>query len=313
MHIAKRACGALAFASVLVMPAIILAQANVPGIRGEWGLKSGSQMPPGAFLGFIYDWYHPDRIIDRDGVSIDRVSLDQQAFGLFPMYVSPKPIFGNAHWGMFASIPWANASIDVANADVTTGWGFSDINVQPIYLGWNLSRADVTTGFSVTMPTGRFTEGARDNTGLGMWSFAFDLGSTVYFGTTKQWNVATLATFQTQSDVKDTDKRAGNALSLEGGAGYSFFGGMGTLGAAYYAQWKVSDDRNFPILRIPRFDSRSRYFALGPELTTPLSNRGGLLVLLTARYFFEMGNRVATEGDQLIVFVTLGVPFLPGQ
>jgi hypothetical protein len=313
MRIVNVARCALALASALVIPTIGMAQANVPGMRGDWGLKSGTQMPPGIFVGFIYDWYHPDRIIDRDGVSIDRVHVEQQAFGLFPSYVSPARIFGNAHWGMFAAIPWANASIDVADADVTTGWGFSDITVQPIYLGWNFSRADVTTGFAVTIPTGRYHNGAKDNTGLGMWSYAFDLGSTVYFGTHKQWNVATLATFQTQSNVKDSDRRAGNALALEGGVGYSFFEGMGTLGAAYYAQWKVSDDRNFPILRVPRFDARSRYYGIGPELTTPLSNRGGLLVTLTARYFFEVGNRVATEGDQLILFVTLGVPFIPGR
>jgi len=309
---ATRARCVLLLASALAIPASVVAQANVPGMRGEWGLKSGSQMAPGAYFGLIYDWYHPNKAIDRNGHSLDRVSLDQQAFGLFPAYVSPKPIFGNAHWGMFAAIPWANAAIDVANADVTTGWGFSDISIQPIYLGWNVPDADVTTGFAITFPTGRFTNGATNNTGLGMWSYAFDVGSTVYYGAEKKWNLSTLATFQMQSDVKDSDKRAGNALTLEGGAGYSFFRGLGNFGAVYYAQWKVSDDRNFPILRIPRFDARSRYYALGPELTMPIMNTGPVIVL-TARYFFEMGNRVATQGDQLIVFLTFAAPFLPGQ
>jgi hypothetical protein len=287
----------------------VAAQANVPGMRGEWGLKSGSQMAPGTYLGFIYDWYNPDKLIDKDGVSLDRIGLNQQAVGLFPAYVSPNKIWSGAHWGAYAAIPIANAAITVANADVTTGWGFSDIYVEPVYLGWTLPMADLTAGVGVTMPTGRYTDGARDNTGLGMWSFAFDVGTTVYGGAKKEWNLATLATFQTQTSVRNSDKRAGNALSLEGGVGRSVLEGLGNVGLAYYTQWKLSDDRNFPIVRIPRFDARDEYYAIGPEITAPITLKP-MPVILTARYFFEMGNLVATQGNQLIVFLTLAKPSL---
>ena len=293
-----------------VLPRAVHAQASVPGMRGDWGLKSGSQMAPGEYLGFIYQIYDANKIIDKNGVSIPRVRLDQQAFGAFPAYVSPHPIVGG-HWGVYAAIPvWANASIGVANADVTTGWALSDFYVQPIYLGWTFPRADLTTGFGVSIPTGRFKDGATNNTGLGMWGYNVDAGATVYADSAKHWNIATLATFQTQSNLKGTDKRPGNNLTLEGGAGYAFLKGLANAGIVYYAQWKVSDDRNFPILRIPRFNGRNRYYALGPELTVPLAVKP-LPLVMTARYFIEMGNRVATQGNSFLVFLTAANPFIP--
>jgi hypothetical protein len=307
-----RAVALSAVTAGAVVPQLVRAQANVPGMRGDWGLKSGTQMAPGMYLGFIYDWYNPDKLIDKDGVPLNRVGLNQQAVGLFPAYVSPDKIWSGAHWGAYAAIPFANAAISVANAEIATGWGFSDIYVQPVYLGWTLPMADLTTGIGVTMPTGRYTNGATDNTGLGMWSFAFDVGTTVYAGAKKEWNLATLATFQTQSSVKDSDKRAGNALSLEGGFGYSVLKGLGNVGLAYYTQWKVSDDRNFPIVRIPRFDAHDEYYAIGPEITAPVTLKP-MPMFLTARYLFEMGNLVATQGNQLIVFLTLAKPALPGR
>jgi hypothetical protein len=280
-------------------------QATVPGMRGEWGLKSGSQMAPGAYLGLIYDWYAPDRVIDRDGNALTRFGLNQHAFGLFPAWVSSSRIWNNTtQWGFYAAIPVANAAISAANVDLRTGWGFSDIYVQPVYLGWTLPMADITTGMGVTMPTGRYSNGARDNTGLGMWSLAFDAGTTVYGGAKKEWNTSALATFQMQSSVEGSDKRPGNVLSLEGGFGYAVLKGFGNVGAAYYAQWKVSDDRNFPVLKIPRLNAHDEYYAIGPEITAPIAVKP-LPVILTARYFFEMGNRVATQGNQLLVFLTL--------
>lgn len=286
------------------------AQANVPGIRGEWGLKSGSQMAPGAYFGLIYDYYFPNRVIDKNGRALDRIGLNQRALALFPAYVSPKPVLGGGHWGAYAAVPWANVAIDVANANVTTGWGFSDTYVQPVYLGWSLPRFDITTGFGLTAPTGRYHVGATNNTGLGMWAYAFDAGATAYIDSAKHWNVATLATFQMQSRVRSTNRRAGNVLTLQGGVGRGILKNFGNVGVVYYAQWKVSNDRNFPILRLPPFNARDRYYGLGGELTVPVTAKP-LPVFLTARYFTEIENRVATEGDSFFLLLTIARPILP--
>jgi hypothetical protein len=287
------------------------AQASIPNIRGMWGLRSGTLLPPGAYLGPLYYRYSPNKIIDKDGNSIDRARIQQRMTGLFGMYSSPRPVVG-AHWAMWAAVPWANFAIETPNIDRGTSWGFSDVYVQPIDLGWSFSRADLITGFGFYAPSGRFEPGANDNTGLGMWSYAFNLGTTVYADSAKHWNAATLATFQTNSHVRGTDRRAGNVLTLQGGAGYAFLQNAAVAGLSYYAQWKVSDDRNFLITRIPRFDARDRYYGLGPELTTPLPFRQVPMVL-TLRYFFETGNRVATQGNAFFAILTLVKPMLPSS
>ena len=41
---------------------------------------------------------------------------------------------------------------------------------------------------------------------------------------------------------KDTDVKVGQLLTLQGGLGKSYLGGGLILGAAYYAQWKLTTD-----------------------------------------------------------------------
>jgi hypothetical protein len=53
----------------------------------------------------------------------------------------------------------------------------SDSVIAPISFGWHFARADATTGYTIFMPTGRYTDGARDNTGLGMWGHELAVGT----------------------------------------------------------------------------------------------------------------------------------------
>ena len=41
----------------------------------------------------------------------------------------------------------------------------------------------------------------------------------------------------------DTDVKVGQILTLQGGLGKSFLGGGLIVGAAYYGQWKLTEDR----------------------------------------------------------------------
>lgn len=126
-----------------------------------------------------------------------------------------------------------------------SGLGFSDMYVQPLQLGWHKKRYDALAGYGLYMPTGRFTAGASDNHGLGMWSHELSAGATVYLDEKKQWHAATNAYYNIQSHIKGTNRKAGNVLSLEGGVGRTFCSGLCNVGVDYYTQWKVTDD-TFP-------------------------------------------------------------------
>jgi hypothetical protein len=75
-----------------------------------------------------------------------------------------------------------------------------------------------------------------------MWSFEFFAGSTIYFDEARSWHFATIAWYETHTEKKDTDIRVEDILTLEGGLGKSSKDGALSVGAAYYAQWKLTEE-----------------------------------------------------------------------
>jgi hypothetical protein len=181
--------------------------------------------------------------------------------------------------------------------------GFADIFATPISLGWHLKRADVTTSYSIFIPTGRYEAGADDNTGFGMWGQEWALGTTAFLTENKAWHAATNAAFEFHSGKEDSRAQVGNVLTLEGGVGRDILKGAGSLGLVYYAQWKLSDDKleGLPALLV---QGKNRTFALGPEVTIPLATKSKLLGFFTFRYEFETYARTSLQGNTLAAMFT---------
>jgi len=100
--------------------------------------------------------------------------------------------------------------------------------------------------------------------------------------------------------------KVGDLLTLEGGFARSFMNGAMHLGAAYYAQWKVSSDElGFPgDFELPKH----RVFAIGPDVTIPIATKSRLVSLVNVRYLIEAGTELKTEGNSLVVTMTFPVP-----
>ena len=153
--------------------------------------------------------------------------------------------------------------------------------------------------------TGRYAEGAPDNTGLGIFSNEFSAGATFFFGEGKKWHIASSAFYQIQSPTTGTDKKVGDTLLLEGGLGRSIFSGNGNVGVAYYYFRKITEDRNYT--PPPAISGKFTYFGIGPEIDVPVPIPGSPM-LLTLRYLFETGNRNATEGNTFVALLTYAFP-----
>ena len=296
----------IAVVCVVAMSPRARSQANVPQFRGDFGMTAGTLPSPGLRLGFFYNDYRADQInaANGDQVGTARPSIDLAA--LTASYTIPVSVLG-AHWGVAAVVPWTTVNLETVNLDFDGKWGLGDIYVQPVKLGWSVPAADFVAGLGVFMPTGRFNAGAPDNTGLGMWSYEGSAGSTVYIGSNRQGSVSTLLSYQIQSKVADTERRAGQLLTLEGGVGHSLLKDVGQIGLVYYAQWKTTDDHGF--ILPPPFDGHTRMFGLGPEVTVPFP-MPGLAGIITLRYYTEFSNRVATQGDSFIISLTLRRPMV---
>ena len=146
----------------------------------------------------------------------------------------------------------ANNRLQGTEIDQNPGAGLTDSVFVPFQLGWHFKRADAIASYSIFAPTGRYEDGASNNTGFGMWGQELGVGTTVYLNENKQYHAATMSTFDFQSKKEDSETKVGNQMNFEGGVGGDFLKGGLTAGLAYYASFKISDDQ---IRRIPATSS----------------------------------------------------------
>ena len=313
---------AVSFVVLALGPTLVHAQFNGHNTKGDFGLLSGSQAPPGFYLAApIYVRYDAETLRNSEG---DRVSLDPDRRGSLAVnayvvgliWVSEYKIFGG-NYSIQAYPAFTDNALEVpilgTNDSVSTG--FTDLYFQPINLGWHTARADFIAGLGIYAPTGRYEPGGDENLGLGMWSFEVFGGTTVYLDKAKSWHFAAAAFYETHTDKKDTNVRVGDLLTLEGGLGWSFMQGLGNLGLAYYGQWKVTEDDLGIDLGLPieLLVGKHRVYGVGPELTIPIATKKKLIGFLNARYLWETGARSTLEGNTFVFTATFPIPSIPLQ
>lgn len=302
------------------------AQLNGENLLGDNGVKSGTQPAPGFYVGTLYYGYKTDTIKGPDGSIVNpdpSRSGSQTINSLVPLitYVSKAKILG-ANFGVMAVVPFGAGSLEAPalGLDQQVSMGPSDIYVVPAQLGWHLKRADAIAAFAFFAPTGRYSAGADDNVGKGMWSYEVSGGGTVYLDEARTISIATTAYWETHTKKDGTagmhigsvplsGVKVGQLMTLEGGAGKSFKQGALSVGMAYYAQWKITDDQfgvpaGVPLPSIPRH----RVFGLGPDVTIPIASKSTLISLVNVRYLREVGAEVKTQGQSLVVTASFPVP-----
>ena len=291
------------------------AQLNTQHIKGGIGLKAGTMPPPHTYVVLpLLFVYHTDTIRTNDG---DRLPVDASitasGFGAGIAYVSTRRIFGGEYGAQVLFPLFMNNRLQGTEIDNETGVGLTDTLVQPFSVGWHFTRADAIAAYNLYIPTGRYADGASDNTGMGMWANEVAFGTTVYLTRSKQYHAATMASVSVQSTKKDSDTRVGNQLVLEGGAGGDFLKGGLTAGLVYASGIKLSEDR---IDRLPERlpIHKNRSFQLGPEVTLALAAKGKVYGFLKVNYQWEVYARNTTQGSALMVSSTFAVPpiKLPG-
>jgi hypothetical protein len=315
MHRLKRTsivrASVLALGVLAVSPRPVMAQLNGFNLKGDFGLGAGTQAPPGGYYGVIFYWYDTDTIKDLDGNRIittgTKSSLNLFAFAPLLSVVTTQKVLG-ANYGFLVVPPLVNTSLESPRFGQNPGPGLSDLYVQPINLGWHTKQADVVAGYAFFAPTGRYTLGADDKTGLDMWGHELTVGTTVFFNEKKTMDASTLAAVEFHSGKRDSDAQVGTLLTLEGGLGRNFAMGAAKVGVVYTAQWKLTDD-TLTGLQALLVRGKNSMAALGPELTLPLAAKGLLVGFLTLRYEWEVYARTTTQGNTLVV--SAAFPFKP--
>jgi hypothetical protein len=297
---------ALVVTAVVASPAAVSAQLLTQHVKGTVGLKAGSQPPPGGYIPLpIAYFYNTDKVKDRNGdtLPID-ASITSAFFGVGYSQVTTKKILGG-FYGFTVLFPvGANNRIQGTEIDANPGAGFTDSLFSPISLGWHAARADFLTAFNIYAPTGKYTNGANDNTGLGMWAFEPVVATTVYLTGDKRYHAAAELSFDFQSKKEDSETKVGNQMNVEGGVGADLLKGGLSTGLAYYAAFKLSDDdiEGLPGILIR---GRNKVFAIGPEATLAIAAQNKVRGFVTLRYFWELYARTTTQGSAFLIQLTL--------
>ena len=281
------------------------AQYKGDDIPGLLGLQSGTQAPPGLYVGNVVWVYPTDTVKDNNGNSVgqQRENLTSTADVILVSLVTNYKIFG-ANIGGEVAIPFIKNRIQLNSLDVSTGFAFTDMFLSPITLGWHRKRADFMAGYNLYLPTGRYSATGTNNTGLGQYGNELFAGTTVFLDQKKLWSAAGTFALEFHTDKKGTNINVGDMATVQGGVGRTFYRKVGgpipeifNLGLDYYAQFKVTGDSGSDIP--PALQGfKDRVFGLGPEFNVffPAPR-----ITLLVRYEPEFGARVHTQG-QTVVF-----------
>ncbi len=219
----------------------------------------------------------------------------------------------NANYGASVLFCFASNKIDGTYVHSESSMAFSDTYLQPLQLGWHWKRADLTFGYALYMPTGKYEYQGDDNSGMGMWTNEFSLGGTWYLDAKRSFNLSTMAYYETHSEKRGTDMKVGDIMTLEGGLAKTFEVPLsGTpipmainAGPVYYAQFKLSDDK-IPVANQIFTGDKDHIYGLGLEASVMYPKT---FTTLSARWLGELGAKNRFEGNTFMITIAQPVKF----
>jgi hypothetical protein len=245
-------------------------------ILGAMGLQSGTQTPENTLSVYVPGYFYTaSSLRNANGdKAIANPDIDMTITGAGASYVSNFKILG-ANYGASILVAFAANTIQGNNLNAKNSLAFTDMYVEPLQLGWHNKRADFIFSYQLYLPTGRFTAGASDNSGLGMFMNEFAAGTTLYFNDKKTFHFSALASYEINGEKKDTNIKTGDILSIEGGLGktFYFFNAEKTApksflnaGLIYYLQYKMTNDKiPLPVIGVVEGD-KDHVGGLGAEV-----------------------------------------------
>ncbi len=302
--------------AVLLSASTASAQQQGHNLPGDVGLKSGSQAPPGIYAGFLYYAYPTDTLKNDDGETVNQNGkLTMAAPTAFVSWVTNRKFLG-ANVGGMVAVPWFKNRISAFSLDAASDMSVSDIYFQPVNLGWHTKRADVTAGYGVFFPSGKFGGSAKEASGLGMFSHELSVGTTAYLTKDQSWHASALLAYEMHTNKPGVDIKVGDMVTVEGGVGKTFIKPvasgpipvMTNVGLAYYTQFKATADSGTDIREFLR-GRKDRVFGVGPEVSVFVPQIGATI---GARYVPEFGARNTTQGQTFAVSIAFVVkPLAP--
>ncbi|HEY7388051.1 MAG TPA: transporter [Bryobacteraceae bacterium] len=276
-------------------------------VLGSAGLFAGSQPDSGLYVIDQFAAYSSDEVFDRTGHRIP-VGLDLDAWtSPVGFQMTFKLPWRSMYMNFSAAAPIAQVSLQISQPEASVDdFGFGDVYVQPIKVGWKMTRMDIVTGYSFYAPTGLYTPRASGGIGQGQWTHEFSAGGLAYFDRAKTWSISALTSYDLNQHKEGIDITRGDTFQFQGGAGKTFRRPGKTLqslsiGVAGYGLWQVRDDRGADLPAALR-GARDLALGLGPELDSAIAPIRGQI---TVRYCRDVAVKARPLGRLLVIQLTI--------
>lgn len=296
----------VAVATAPVAPRHARAQDLGHKLLGAVGIDAGVEPEPGLYLGDRIVLYDASRLRDRNGAVVPIEGLDigviANSVGA-SLTVHPR---GAPYLSFAFSVPWAGITLNsVDPLAAVDRFGFGDMFVQPLKLGWRFRCADLVASYELYAPTGHFEPRGSSGVGRGFWSHQLSLGGAVV--ASRRWSAraSALLSYDINLRKRGIDLRRGNTLQIQGGAGMRPLRGM-DAGVAFFALWQVTDDGGTD-LPIALRGLRERVYGLGPEVDLMIP---ALRMRIGLRAEWDLGVRSRPQGRTLVASLAY-VPWRP--
>ncbi len=291
----------------LIRAAPVEAQQLGHKVLGSVGLFAGSQPDSGLYIIDQFGFYSSNEVFDRAGHRIP-VRPDLEAWtNPIGFQVTFKLPPRSMYMNVAAAAPISHVSLQTNQPEASVDeFGFGDVYVQPIKVGWKMAQMDIVAGYAFYAPTGLFIPRASGSIGHGQWTHEFSAGGIVYFDHAKTWSVSALPSYDLNQHKEGIDITRGATFQFQGGAGKTLRPPGKTLqsvsiGVAGYGLWQVRDDRGADLPAALR-GARDLALGLGPELDSTLAP---IRSRITVRYCRDVAVKSRPLGHILIIQLTI--------
>ena len=298
VHLISRARAIVAGAAIAVLCSATMAHAQQLGYKllGSAGIDAGFQPPAGFAIIDRVLHYGATEIRGRHGEIVPIDGLDINATGMALGASLTTQVQRTTFLTFSLSLPLARirVSSDQPVASIN-GFGFADVFVQPLRVGWRHPHFDVATAYMVYVPTGKF-EPRGGGVGAGHWTHQLSLGGALFSDTTRTNRASAMASYEINTRKRGIDIRRGDVIQIQGGAGVGVAKGL-TIGVASFALWQVTANHGADIPPSLR-GQWTRVFGVGPEVIAVIPSWRTRVELRIER---ELGVRSRPKG-QVIAF-----------
>jgi len=291
---------------------------------GSEGIKCGTLPATGFHVEDDNSFYYADQMQGFEGAL-------NHGFNSFTYTQIPRlawmtgwKVFG-AEYGMAVRVPFIYKQTTgifphplgtPSQSTTKSQFGISDVEVNPVKLGWQFKRFDINVGYSFFAPSGDYNKNQLFlyNLGEGYWTHSFALGATWYLDNEKTWAISLLNHYDINTaqysslvsvpvspshplGIASEDTTLGDIYTLEWAISKTVVEGV-DVGITGYYQQQVTDTEG-PTISGPTWKNEKIHVAgIGPEIRGEYAKWG---LSGSLRYAYDFSSMDHPQGH----FITL--------